>query len=142
MPMEIYERGKTLFSRGDQADNIYFVKEGVILLERSVKLSTDTLKEYETHYERSVVSENEATLIVKKGMVFGIDGILLKDEDSLRVSREDNPENGRFERIIKPAFRVYTARTIGRTEVYALPRQVLEGLFNMSDILSSDSYPR
>jgi hypothetical protein len=80
------------------------------------------MKEYETHYERSDISTSETTLIVKKGMVFGIDGILLKDISNRPISTSrqiDNPEN-RFERRVKPTTRVYTARTLGRTEVYVL----------------------
>lgn len=75
------------------------------------------------HYERSQPSPSEATLVVKKGMVFGIDGILLRDsEENSRNRDRTNPEEQWSERRAKPTTRVYTARTLGRTEVYALKR--------------------
>lgn len=90
MTMEIWDKGSTLFSKGDHADSIYFVKEGVVLLERSGQLQSKVFQDYELHYERSELSSSETTLVVKKGMVFGIDGILLKDgEESVKVSREN-----------------------------------------------------
>lgn len=105
-------------------------------------LGNEVLKQYETHYERNEVSESESTLIVKKGMVFGIDGILLKEVESMSLPRQgDNPED-HFERRVKPTTRVYTARTLGRTEVYVLDRQLLEGLFDVADILSNRNFQR
>lgn len=53
MTMQVYERGHYIYSRGDAAEQIFFVKEGVVLLERSVMLTNDVLKDYETHYERN-----------------------------------------------------------------------------------------
>lgn len=58
MTMQIYERGHYIYTRGDPAEQIYFVKEGVVLLERSVMLSNSILKDYETHYERNEISES------------------------------------------------------------------------------------
>lgn len=46
MTMQVYERGHYIYSRGDSAEQIFFVKEGVVLLERSVMLSNNILKEY------------------------------------------------------------------------------------------------
>ena len=46
MSMQVYERGHTLFSRGDQADSLFFVKEGVVLLERNAELKSLLFSEY------------------------------------------------------------------------------------------------
>ncbi len=78
MTMQVLEKGQHVYARGESADQIFFVKEGVVLLERSTKV-TEILRNYESHYERSEISPSEATLVVKKGMVFGVDGILLND---------------------------------------------------------------
>lgn len=83
-------------------------------------------------------------MIAKKGMVFGIDGILLKDISDRPISVErnmDNPET-RFERRVKPTTRVYTSRTLGRTEVYILERSLLEGLFDVADLLSPRNFQK
>ena len=77
-------------------------------------------------------------------MVFGIDGVLLKDSEiRVKKNEEENPEAKNFEGArIKSSCRVYTARTIGRTEIYALQRQTLEGLFDITDLLSTHNFPR
>lgn len=65
-------------------------------------------------------------------MAFGIDGILLKQRQP-----QENPEvisknNGRF----------YLAKTIGRTQLYVLRREVLETLFAESDLLEPQGFPK
>ena len=83
--------------------------------------------------------------MIKKGMVFGIDGVLMKDGER-RVAgggeESPSPEDGTYEKRTKPVVREYTARTIGRTEVYVLQRQVLEGLFDLADLISTQHFPR
>jgi CRP-like cAMP-binding protein len=90
------------------------------------------------------MSSSDTTLVVKKGMVFGIDGILLKDSE-IHTGNEDgdNPEiNLLGVPRVRSSRRVYTAKTIGRTEIYVLKRQILEGLFDSTDILSTHNFPR
>lgn len=79
MSFATYDREDTLYLPGAPADCIYFVKEGVVLLERNTAPNNPILNEYEGHYEKEEASEEEVTLIVKKGMVFGVDGILIKE---------------------------------------------------------------
>jgi len=40
MAMEVFEKNTNIYQKGDPADNIYFVKEGVVLLERNQELSS------------------------------------------------------------------------------------------------------
>lgn len=67
------------------------------------------------------------TLIVKKGMVFGIDGILLKESKQMQenVKLNDNPEAYQSNKKQKTSTRIYTARTIGKTELYCIKKEVL-----------------
>ena len=53
MSLTVFERGQSIYSRGDPADLIFFVKEGVVLLERFSSVSNPILREYEAHYECS-----------------------------------------------------------------------------------------
>lgn len=57
-------------------------------------------------------------MIVKKGMVFGVDGILIKEQAS--SSPNDNPESNLSRKRLNT--RIYTAKTIGRTELYCIRR--------------------
>lgn len=34
---------------------------------------------YERHYEKTEVNEKDVILVVRKGMVFGIDGVIIKE---------------------------------------------------------------
>lgn len=61
-------------------------------------------------------------MIVKKGMVFGIDGILIKEQVA-----PDSPEAAPKKRLNT---RIYAAKTIGRTELYCIKREILETLFS------------
>jgi len=58
-------------------------------------------------------------MIVKKGMVIGIDGILIKEHTSPTFN--DNPESSTHPKK-RLNTRIYTAKTIGRTELYCIPR--------------------
>lgn len=60
-------------------------------------------------------------MIVKKGMVFGIDGILIKEHAGSNPN--DGPESNLSRR--RPNTRIYTAKTIGRSELYCIRREVL-----------------
>jgi hypothetical protein len=71
-------------------------------------------------------------------MVFGVDGILIKEH---AISNE-NPENGSSPTRKKLNTRIYTAKTIGRTELYCIKRQILETLFNESDLQATSNFPK
>lgn len=77
--LRYFGREEILYQRGELPDCVYFVKEGVVLLERDFPLHNYALKHYELNYERNEYSRQETTLIVKKGMACGLDGILLKE---------------------------------------------------------------
>ena len=49
-----------------------------MLLERLGKAGNEVIRDYEKHYESTYLSEEEGLLIVRKGMIFGVDGILIK----------------------------------------------------------------
>ena len=89
MTLVLSEKERAIYRTGQPSDYIYFVKEGIVLLERTHALRNKVVADYELHYEKTHSHEEEATLIVKKGMVFGIDGVLLSDSLG-----EPNPETG------------------------------------------------
>ena len=49
-----------------------------MLLERFGKVGNAIIREYEKHYESTHLNEEESLLIVRKGMIFGVDGILIR----------------------------------------------------------------
>lgn len=148
MDLVTFEREETVYRPHNQALSLYFVKEGIVLLERSQALNNGLIGEYESHYEKNDISESEATLIVKKGMVFGLDGILLKEIDLPKTTPvREHPEEEAGDAALNPELfehyqqqpkrstRVYCAKTIGRTELYSVKKEVLETLFNLHDML-------
>lgn len=66
-------------------------------------------------------------------MVFGIDGILIKEYSSLDTSENIRKRSNN---------RIYTAKTIGRTELYCIKREVLETLFSEADLQTTHNFPR
>lgn len=96
---------------------MYLLREGVILLERSVPLrhNCSAFEEYEREHEMNSSSESDNTLVVRKSMIFGIDGTLLK--------------HGRG--------RIYQCRAMSKCEVYAIRSQLFEA-FVSRDILIED----
>jgi hypothetical protein len=52
-----------------------------------VQTENPIIKDYELHYEKNEITDKDAILVVRKGMAFGIDGIIIK-ETSNGSSRE------------------------------------------------------
>ncbi len=62
------------------------MKEGVILLERDEPIQSANIHNYELNYERMEFKEDDVVLTVKKGMCFGIDGILIRRDDFKKMT--------------------------------------------------------
>ena len=76
------EKDQEIYKTESEADFLYFVKEGIVLLERLGKAGNEVIKDYEKHYESTYLSDEEGLLIVRKGMIFGVDGILIKEKEN------------------------------------------------------------
>ena len=70
------------------------------------KAGNTVIQNYEKHYESTYLNEEEGLLIVRKGMIFGVDGILIKEKNEEinllnhesvldNRSSDPNPENVR-----------------------------------------------
>jgi hypothetical protein len=79
MEMKQTEKEEIIYQANSSPDFIYFVKEGIVLLERNNKLMNPVVEDYEQHYEKNEISEKDTILVVRKGMAFGIDGIIIKE---------------------------------------------------------------
>ncbi len=79
MDMRHTEKEEIIYQTNSSPDFIYFVKEGIVLLERNNKLMNPVVEDYEQHYEKNEISEKDTILVVRKGMAFGIDGIIIKE---------------------------------------------------------------
>ena len=79
MDMKLTEKEEIIYQANSVPDCIYFVKEGIVLLERNNKLMNPVVADYEQHYEKNEISEKDTILVVRKGMAFGIDGIIIKE---------------------------------------------------------------
>lgn len=57
--------------------------------------------------------------------------------------QEDNPQSfHNYNRRQKLNTRIYTAKTIGKTELYSIKREILETLFSELDLLNLQHFPR
>jgi CRP-like cAMP-binding protein len=53
-----FEKEEVIYFPHSPATHIFFVKEGVVLLERNEQVGNSIVKEYESHYENNEINEN------------------------------------------------------------------------------------
>lgn len=99
-------KGGVIYSRGDDPGYLYLVKEGVVLLERTTPIVNQQFASYEHDHDKNPGGDNENTLIVRKSMPFGVDGLLIKQ--------------GRG--------RLYHAKVMGACELYVIKGEIVLAL--------------
>lgn len=53
MDMKSTEKEEVIYRANSNPDAIYFVKEGIVLLERNVCVNNPVVSDYELHYEKN-----------------------------------------------------------------------------------------
>lgn len=74
-----------LYAKDDEADAVYWVKEGMVELERKLESKhSSILIEYEKMFDQTLTKVENKTikLIAKRGMLIGVDGLFIKNYSS------------------------------------------------------------